>query len=110
MINIKNLRDDIDTVASALATRGYELNKAIFIELEGERKVLQVEVESLQSDRKNLSNEFGKLKSEGNDTGELKDQIDQINNALKLNDSLLQAILEKMNTFLLDIPNMIMLW
>ena len=105
MINIKNLRDDIDTVASALATRGYELNKAVFIELEGERKVLQVEVESLQSDRKNLSNEFGKLKSEGNDTGELKDQIDQINNALKLKDSLLQAILEKMNTFLLDIPN-----
>ena len=105
MINIKNLRDDIDTLASALATRGYELNKAIFIELEGERKVLQVEVESLQSDRKNLSNEFGKLKSEGNDTGELKDQIDQINNALKLKDSLLQAILEKMNIFLLDIPN-----
>ena len=105
MINIKNLRDDIDTVASALATRGYELNKAIFIELEGERKVLQVEVESLQSDRKNLSNEFGKLKSEGKDTGELKNQIDEINNALKLKDSLLQAILEKMNTFLLDIPN-----
>ena len=105
MINIKNLRDDIDTLASALATRGYELNKAVFIELEGERKVLQVEVESLQSDRKNLSNEFGKLKSEGNDTGELKDQIDQINNALKLKDSLLQAILEKMNIFLLDIPN-----
>ena len=105
MINIKNLRDDIDTVASVLATRGYELNKAIFIELEGERKVLQVEVESLQSDRKNLSNEFGKLKSEGKDTGELKNQIDEINNALKLKDSLLQAILEKMNTFLLDIPN-----
>ena len=105
MINIKNLRDDIDTVASVLATRGYELNKAIFIELEGERKVLQVEVESLQSDRKNLSNKFGKLKSEGKDTGELKNQIDEINNALKLKDSLLQAILEKMNIFLLDIPN-----
>ena len=105
MINIKDLRDDIDTVASALATRGYELNKEIFIELEGERKVLQVEVESLQSDRKNLSNEFGKLKSEGKDTSELKNQIDQINNTLKLKDSLLQAILEKINTFLLDIPN-----
>ena len=105
MINIKNLRDDIDTLASTLATRGYELNKEIFIELEGERKVLQVEVESLQSDRKNLSNEFGKLKSEGKDTSELKNQIDQINNTLKLKDSLLQAILEKINTFLLDIPN-----
>jgi len=105
MINIKNLRDDIDTVASVLATRGYELNKAIFIELEGERKVLQVEVESLQSDRKNFSNEFGKLKSEGKDTDELKDKIDQINNTLKLKDSLLQDILEKMHIYLLDIPN-----
>ena len=47
MINIKNLRDDIDAVASALASRGYVLNKTIFIKLESERKVLQVEVESL---------------------------------------------------------------
>ena len=105
MINIKNLRDEINTVAAQLASRGYELDKNTFIELEAERKVLQVEVESLQSDRKNLSNEFGKLKSEGKDTGELKNQIDEINNALKLKDSLLQAILEKMNIFLLDIPN-----
>ena len=105
MINIKNLRDDIDAVASALATRGYELNKTIFIDLEGERKILQVEVESLQSDRKNLSNEFGKLKSEGKDTDELKDKIDQINNALKTKDATLQAILDKMNAYLLDIPN-----
>ena len=105
MINIKNLRDEINTVAAQLASRGYELDKNTFIELEAERKVLQVEVESLQSDRKNLSNEVGKLKSEGKSTDELKDQIDQINNALKLKDSLLQAILEKMNIFLLDIPN-----
>ena len=105
MINIKNLRDDIDAVATALASRGYELNKTIFIDLESERKVLQVEVESLQSDRKNFSNEFGKLKSEGKDTDELKDKIDQINNTLKLKDSLLQDILEKMHIYLLDIPN-----
>ena len=105
MINIKNLRDDIDAVVSALASRGYELNKTIFIDLESERKVLQVEVESLQSDRKNLSNEFGILKSEGKDTDELKDKIDQINTTLKLKDSLLQDILEKMHIYLLDIPN-----
>ena len=105
MINIKNLRDDIDAVSLALASRGYELNKTIFIELESERKVLQVEVESLQSDRKNFSNEFGKLKSEGKDTDELKDKIDQINTTLKLKDSLLQDILEKMHIYLLDIPN-----
>jgi seryl-tRNA synthetase len=54
MINIKNLRDEIDTVQSALASRGYELDKDTFIKLEKERKILQVDVESLQSERKNL--------------------------------------------------------
>ena len=105
MINIQNLRDDINTVASQLASRGYELDKNTFIELEAERKVLQVEVESLQSDRKNLSNEFGKLKSEGQNTDNLKDKIDEINNVLKSKDYLLQVILDKINIYLLDIPN-----
>ena len=105
MINIKNLRDEIDTVQSALASRGYKLDKDTFIKLEKERKILQVDVESLQSERKNLSNEFGKLKSQGEDTNKLKIKIDQINNDLKEKDSTLQAILEKINIFLLDIPN-----
>lgn len=105
MINIKNLRDEIDTVESALASRGYELDKDSFIKLEKERKILQVDVESLQSERKNLSNEFGKLKSQGEDTDKLKIKIDQINNDLKEKDTTLQVILEKINIFLLDIPN-----
>ena len=105
MINIKNLRDEIDTVQSALARRGYELDKDTFIKLEKERKILQVDVESLQSERKNLSNEFGKLKSQGEDTDKLKIKIDQINNDLKEKDTTLQVILEKINIFLLDIPN-----
>ena len=105
MINIQNLRDDINTVASQLASRGYELDKNTFIKLEAERKVLQVEVESLQSDRKNLSNEFGKLKSEGQNTDNLKDKIDKVNNVLKSKDYLLQVILDKINIYLLDIPN-----
>ena len=105
MINIKNLRDEIDTIQSALASRGYELDKDTFIKLEKERKILQVDVESLQSERKNLSNEFGKLKSQGEDTDKLKIKIDQINNDLKEKDTTLQVILEKINIFLLDIPN-----
>ena len=105
MINIKNLRDEIDTIQSALASRGYALDKDTFIKLEKERKILQVDVESLQSERKNLSNEFGKLKSQGEDTDKLKIKIDQINNDLKEKDTTLQVILEKINIFLLDIPN-----
>ena len=49
MIDIKDLRDSIDEVDKSLARRGYSLNKDKFIDLDGQRKSLQVEVESLQS-------------------------------------------------------------
>ena len=105
MIDIKDLRDNIDDVELSLARRGYSLNKKKFIDLDSQRKSLQVEVESLQSDRKNLSNDFGKLKSTGEDTGNLKKKIDSINENLKSKNESLNLILESINTILLDIPN-----
>ena len=68
----------IDEVEKSLARRGYSLNKDIFIDLDGQRKSLQIEVESLQSNRKKLSNDFGKLKSSGEDTEHLKKKIDSL--------------------------------
>ena len=105
MIDIKDLRDNIDEVELSLARRGYSLNKEKFIDLDRQRKSLQVDVESLQSDRKNLSNDFGKLKSTGEDTGNLKKKIDSINENLKSKNESLNLILESINTILLDIPN-----
>ena len=105
MIDIKDLRDSIDEVEKSLARRGYSLNKDKFIDLDGQRKSLQVEVESLQSNRKNLSNDFGKLKSSGEDTEDLKKKIDAINNNLKSKNESLNLILDSINSILLDIPN-----
>ena len=105
MIDIKNLRDSIDEVEQLLARRGYTLDKDNFIDLDGQRKSLQVEVETLQSERKNLSNDFGKLKSSGSNTGELKKKIDTLNENLKIKNEALNATLESINNILLDIPN-----
>ena len=105
MIDIKDLRDSIDEVEKSLARRGYSLNKDKFIDLDGQRKSLQVEVESLQSNRKNLSNDFGKLKSSGEDTEDLKKKIDSINDNLKSKNESLSLILDSINSILLDIPN-----
>ena len=105
MIDIKNLRDSIDEVEQSLARRGYTLNKDKFIDLDGQRKSLQVEVETLQSERKNLSNDFGKLKSSGSNTDELKKKIDALNENLKTKNESLNAALESIHNILLDIPN-----
>ena len=106
MIDIKNLRDNIDVVSDALLRRGYELDSEKFKNLDAERKTLQVNVETMQSTRKKLSEEFGKLKASGSDTTSLKEQIDTINIDLKKENDLLNALLESINQYLLDIPNM----
>ena len=105
MIDIKNLRDNIDVISVALLRRGYKLDSEKFKSLDSERKALQVSVETLQSTRKKLSEEFGKLKTSGSDTAALKEEIDKINSDLKKENELLNSILESINEFLLDIPN-----
>ena len=105
MIDIKSLRDNIDVVSDALLRRGYELDSEKFKSLDSERKILQVNVETMQSTRKKLSEEFGKLKASGSDTSSLKEQIDNINLDLKKENDLLNVLLESINEYLLDIPN-----
>jgi seryl-tRNA synthetase len=105
MINIKNLREDINQVSASLLTRGYELDVDSFVSLDKQRKVLQVEVEDLQSQRKILSNDFGKMKSNNEDTTSLKVEIDKINDVLDKKDENLQLLLNEINAFLLNIPN-----
>ena len=105
MIDIKNLRDSIDVVSDALLRRGYQLDSEKFKSLDSERKVLQINVETMQSTRKKLSEEFGKLKASGSDTTSLKEKIDNINLDLKKENDLLNTLLESINEYLLDIPN-----
>ncbi len=105
MIDIKQLREDIEGVASALSSRGFELDVELFVDLDDKRKLLQVDTEHLQSQRKNLSGDYGKLKSQGGDTVDLKIRIDTINSDLKVKDEALQLIQSQLNDFLYNIPN-----
>ena len=105
MIDIKKIRDDIEAVAKALKSRGFILDVELFVDLDDKRKLLQVDAEHLQAQRKNLSSDFGKLKSEGGNTENLKVQIDTINSDLKVKEEALQLIQNQLNSFLYNIPN-----
>ncbi len=105
MLDIKELRDNIDQVQSSLLERGYTLDIKKFKGLDAERKILQVNVENLQSSRKKLSEEFGRLKASGQKVDDLKDKIDHLNIELKKESIELDKILESLNALLLDMPN-----
>ena len=105
MLDLKNLRDNLNDIKKMLSNRGYNLDEDRFKLLDEERKVLQITVENLQADRKKLSSQYGKLKATGDDVDELKITIDEINTKLDENDKELQSILNDFNKLLLDIPN-----
>ena len=105
MIDIKKLRDNLEDIKIALKKRGYDLDESSFKSLDDSRKELQVDVEGLQAERKQLSSEFGKLKASGEDTSDLKKIIDEKNSDLENKDADLQEVLSKLNSLLLDMPN-----
>ena len=105
MLDLKNLRDNLNDIKKMLSSRGYKLDEDRFKSLDEERKVFQITVENLQADRKKLSSQYGKLKATGDDVDELKITIDEINTKLDENDKELQSILNDFNKLLLDIPN-----
>ena len=67
MIDIQLLRNDLDDVAARLKTRGYRLDAAAFVELEAERKHIQMRTQELQARRNSASKEIGIAKSRGED-------------------------------------------
>ena len=105
MIDIKKLRDNPELVKQALRKRGYDLDASLFSQLDSTRKSLQVDVENLQAERKKLSAEFGKLKSSGDSTDELKRIIDSKNDELSSKNMELQEIMSQVDSLMLDMPN-----
>jgi seryl-tRNA synthetase len=111
MLDILQLRKDLDAVIARLQTRKNPqafLDVDAFRTLEGERKTLQTRTEELQSQRNSLSKQIGMLKGKGQhaeadaamaQVGALKTELD--NSAVRLD--VIQAELQNL---LLAVPNL----
>ena len=106
MLDIKYLRQNAESIKQALLIKGFELDIDTFNSLENNRKSLQVEVESLQAERKELSSAFGQAKATGEDVDELSKKIEINSNLLKDKEDKLKPILVNLEQFLLEIPNL----
>ena len=52
MLDIKILRDDIETIKDKLKTKGFNLDIGLFKKLDAERKSLQISVEKFQANKR----------------------------------------------------------
>jgi len=106
MIDIQQLRKDIDNVAARLASRKFQLDVAGFNALEAERKAIQTRTEELQGKRNSLSKQIGMLKGKGEDTSAVMAEVAGIGDELKANEVKLAEVQANMTAFMQSIPNL----
>lgn len=105
MLDPQLLRNDLDEVAEKLALKGFQLNKSNFLELESQRKILQLQVEALRGSRNAESRKIGKAKASGEDIQPLLDAVANFGTELKQAELSLDDIQLKLNELLAGIPN-----
>ncbi len=105
MIDISLLRNDIESLEKILKHRGFDLDVNFFNSLEEERKYIQIKTQELQQERNDLSKQVGVLKSQGKDASDVLNKVSNISAQSKEFELQLALIQEKLNNFLLLIPN-----
>ena len=105
MIDIQILRNDIEFVKQKLSSRGFDLDVSTFKSLEDVRKELQVKTQDLQEKRNSISKEIGIAKSKNENTDLLMKNVNAISDDLKAGESELAELQEKINQFMLNLPN-----
>ncbi len=105
MLDPQLLRNDLAHVEEALRIRGFELDVSSIKALESERKAIQIETQSLQSERNSRSKNIGKAKAAGEDVQPLLDEVATLGVKLKSAEAKLSGVQEKLNVILHAIPN-----
>jgi seryl-tRNA synthetase len=105
MLDIQQLRSNLDAVVAGLARRGKPIDFAGFTALEAERKTLQTRTQELQAQRNSLSKQIGMLKGQGKDASEVMAQVGALGDELKASELRLGELLDKFNAILAGLPN-----
>ncbi|MGV3742716.1 MAG: serine--tRNA ligase [Burkholderiaceae bacterium] len=106
MIDIQLLRKDINSVATRLAARKFQLDVASFNALESERKQIQTRTEELQGRRNTLSKQVGILKGKGEDASGVMAEVAGIGDELKSSAARLEVVQSRLSDFMYAVPNL----
>ncbi|MDI1471819.1 MAG: serine--tRNA ligase [Thermodesulfovibrio sp.] len=109
MLDIKFVRENPEKVKEALKKRGYNIDFDSFLSMEEERLKLLREIENKRAIRNAVSQEIAKLKKLKPDSPELErliSEMRQLGDEINVLESKLRTIEDKVQNFLLYIPNL----
>lgn len=107
MLDPKILRDDVQQVVTMLKNRNQDFDLDYYLNLENQRKVLQKEVEDLQSERNSKSKSIGIAKSKGEDVSAIMQSVATLGDDLKAKQDELNIIQVNIKNFCSHIPNLL---
>ena len=109
MLDINQLRRDLDGVVAKLQTRKTPqpfLDRDQFVALEAERKRIQTRTEELQAQRNSLSKQIGKLKAQGQDVAAVMAQVSGLGDELAASAARNDSLQAEINALLMGLPNL----
>ncbi len=106
MLDIQQLRTNLDAVAARLADRGFAFDRDAFLALEAERKDSQGRAQELQAARNAHAKKIGQAKARGEDAAALMAEGGAINSELGSLEARVADVQKRQQEFLSVIPNL----
>jgi seryl-tRNA synthetase len=105
MLEIKFVTQNLDKVEQALENRGANADLNALAAADRQRKTVLGEIEQLRHQRNVVSETIAALKRDGQDTGEMVDQMRSVGERIKALDKNLNEHVAQVRTILMGIPN-----
>jgi seryl-tRNA synthetase len=109
MLDIQQLRRDLDGVIARLETRKKPqpfLDRAAYSALEAERKTIQTRTEELQARRNALSKQIGQLKAKGGDAAAAMAEVNALADELAAAAARNDAVQAEIAALMMSLPNL----
>src|SRR5690348_6877442 len=106
MLDPKQIRNSVDSIAARIQQRGFAIDVAKFTALEEQRKQLQVKMQDIQNERNVRSKEVGIAKANGKNVDEALRSLKELSDSLKQVEEQFSRVQTELDDFLAHIPNM----
>jgi len=105
MLDIKYLRENLDSAKERLGARGTKVDWDQFAALDRERREVLSAWERLKEKKNRLSREIGKLKKSGADAKAQMSEVEELTEEIRAAEKPLAGIERRFEDFVLSIPN-----
>lgn len=105
MHDIKAIRQDPAAFDKAMKRRGLEPQSAPILRLDEERRSVQTELQTLQSERNEKSKNIGQIKAKGGDTQALMEEVNELKTRMSELEERERTLAESLNQHLSGLPN-----